>query len=801
MKLVLKNFRCYDDAEFDLGDAGVTLISGSSGKGKTTLMMAIEFALFGTGVKLQTYGKKFCSVTFTTDEFKIYRQKGPNRLIVNDKYEDGAGEAIIKNHFGSNLLSYYIPQNMRKSFVLMTPIERLEFIESFAFSSVNISELKANAKLASSNFETEHVTTLGELKSAKMSLDLLPKPEKVAFPIKCAKENRQKIIDNMHVKYKNCKIILNRIAKKSESLKAELADLSRTEHLNHEYKQQLQSLTSRIKDVPQRTDFDKLKEYQALLDNIIAHKKFIQTRLDYQNSVKQLETLKKDEIAKLRAGYSELKSQVWTGGPSRTETKSKITSFNKMIPVLNQKTMLEKTKAKIIVQPEGEEWISRYDGILERISNRTTELNDLKRKLKLQSKTMTCPHCMLKVYLKEDELVVAETIGADLNTTIDGISRELGELNKSKNGLKSMIDSYKDNVQKLSSINSQLDNLSKTVIEDNVEVKLKELVEYDLKNTNIETQISEFENKIQNNIFSQTIMSLEKATSLLKKQVDGFNSDITPNEDEESVRHKLDLIKEQILIVSEIERSNAEKMHEIDMINRKMKSMVDIHCNTWGSMRQKNDVESDISALMLEKADTEKTQTDISDLISKVEKYKQYEENTRIYNMFHDRCVSLTAKELETRLQYQEACLFRQKIVEAESIAIQSLVETINTHTQLYLDKFFPDDPINIRLCAFKETKDATKPQINLEIDYKGIEHDIGMLSGGEMSRVILAFTLALSEIHSTKFVMLDESTASLDQDLTEAVIDGMKENLGGKMVILIAHQVIQGAFDKVVKL
>ena len=97
--------------------------------------------------------------------------------------------------------------------------------------------------------------------------------------------------------------------------------------------------------------------------------------------------------------------------------------------------------------------------------------------------------------------------------------------------------------------------------------------------------------------------------------------------------------------------------------------------------------------------------------------------------------------------------------------------------------------------------KDASKPQINLEIDYKGIEHDLGMLSGGEMSRVILAFTLALAEIHNVSFVMLDESTASLDQELTGTVIEGLKENFTGKLIILIAHQVVQGAFDTIVKL
>ena len=57
MKLHLINFRCYEDKTFDFGELGVTLISGPSGVGKTTIMMAINFVLFGSGKKLQTHSK------------------------------------------------------------------------------------------------------------------------------------------------------------------------------------------------------------------------------------------------------------------------------------------------------------------------------------------------------------------------------------------------------------------------------------------------------------------------------------------------------------------------------------------------------------------------------------------------------------------------------------------------------------------------------------------------------------------------------------------------------------------------
>jgi ABC-type multidrug transport system fused ATPase/permease subunit len=81
------------------------------------------------------------------------------------------------------------------------------------------------------------------------------------------------------------------------------------------------------------------------------------------------------------------------------------------------------------------------------------------------------------------------------------------------------------------------------------------------------------------------------------------------------------------------------------------------------------------------------------------------------------------------------------------------------------------------------------------------MESDINMLSGGELSRVILAYTMALAEMFNTPLLLLDECTSSLDQELTETVFTAIRENFNGKLTLLIAHQVVTGVFDKIIKL
>jgi ABC-type transport system involved in cytochrome bd biosynthesis fused ATPase/permease subunit len=53
----------------------------------------------------------------------------------------------------------------------------------------------------------------------------------------------------------------------------------------------------------------------------------------------------------------------------------------------------------------------------------------------------------------------------------------------------------------------------------------------------------------------------------------------------------------------------------------------------------------------------------------------------------------------------------------------------------------------------------------------------------------------------NTPMMLLDECTASLDQELTGVVMDGIREHFPGKLVLIIAHQVVKGQFDKVIQI
>jgi hypothetical protein len=116
--------------------------------------MAIHFALTGQGKKLVQYGRKSCSVEYDTPRLNIVRTKGPCRLLVTTRdgggvangvattYEDNEAQGIIDTVF-KNWEIGYVDQRCTKSFILMTPSDKLQYIERIALGDAKIDVIRS----------------------------------------------------------------------------------------------------------------------------------------------------------------------------------------------------------------------------------------------------------------------------------------------------------------------------------------------------------------------------------------------------------------------------------------------------------------------------------------------------------------------------------------------------------------------------------------------------------------------------------------------------------------------------------
>ena len=148
--------------------------------------------------------------------------------------------------------------------------------------------------------------------------------------------------------------------------------------------------------------------------------------------------------------------------------------------------------------------------------------------------------------------------------------------------------------------------------------------------------------------------------------------------------------------------------------------------------------------------------------------------------------------------------MFLNKINETESVSLTNCIDNINYYINDYLEKFFPNDSMIVDIVPFTEKaknsdKHEIKPKIDIRVCYKGEEIELNSLSGGEYDRVSLAIMLSFNHICKSDLILLDESIASLDADLTNDILEKLKENLNNKRIIVVAHQLNTGIFDQIV--
>jgi DNA repair exonuclease SbcCD ATPase subunit len=137
MELIVNHFRCYRNQSFYF-PPGVILIDGPSGKGKTTLLLAIKYALFGNVKSVTTFGEKKTSVELRTNGISITRTTIPSRLVVKTEekdYEDAAAQAFLHRMFGPPdqfEITSYMMQKGSETFFSMSGAQKLYLLEQLS---------------------------------------------------------------------------------------------------------------------------------------------------------------------------------------------------------------------------------------------------------------------------------------------------------------------------------------------------------------------------------------------------------------------------------------------------------------------------------------------------------------------------------------------------------------------------------------------------------------------------------------------------------------------------------------------
>ena len=379
----------------------------------------------------------------------------------------------------------------------------------------------------------------------------------------------------------------------------------------------------------------------------------------------------------------------------------------------------------------------------------TENYEEMKLELQL-GKKLTCPNCRSNLhYDSKHECLVISTNSSQTRDPID-LEQTIKDYEK-KEKKKFVI------IEQINSIQGNYEEFTPND-KDEIQTCLSSMKKYYNQNIGLEHEKLQLKGKL-------------KKLPLLKH---------IPTKTEEDIRTEICSLEVQTQLYNENTKNLQEVELELKQLQMDKRQKIQVYTSKYMKQVSEEKINQRITKYLEVIQQLEIDRETYQHTITQITAYHHYIVEKTECLTFNNKIKSLHILDKQLRDRLAATLLLKSKIKEAESIAISNIIQSINTFAKNYLHCFFPDDPINVTITPFKEGKKVKKPQIHVYIEYKGMECDVGILSGGERQRVVLAFTLALAEMYQTPFLLLDECSSNLDQELTNTIIQGIKKTLFG---------------------
>lgn len=824
MKLTLKNFKCYHYQSFEFDDDTLTLISGPSGQGKTTILQAIQFALYGSTSQkyLISHNKTTCEVVLEYKDFKIKRTKRPNILYVNWNncvYEDKEAQVLLNKYFGVI--------NSCVFFLDLSHFEKMDFLEKIVNADCNVKDLKLKIKNKVAELNKQLAVIDGQLSTATSMAGLIEKPEHMEEPVWVGKSHEVskdellikktellRLLDVMTAKQKKW----NELTSQKSVIESEISLLRSGIESAAGVEQQVLNLESKLKQMTKQSllfqkerekflivkdALTELEKYKSITDETSA---IISSQLEQLN-----ESIKAQELKSQRVEYQQLLKQ------ERDDWEQKVDKYQKLcaqasgalcVPLDEPDKYLSGLKMQKLEYERAVEFASKHD-----LGRCNDEIAALKQSF---LKRYRCLVCQTTLTINLDTFEQVESDGRDESPD----SRD---------------NPMQVEVNRLVQIKDKLKKLEKTkdrLVQDNCVIGARNLetIVTEIKNVSSYIEASAQLDQLKNFKPSKYLLKMEKNLGGAEELLEGLDRDLELEKllSLKKEHNKLTIKHGNVLQQLKIKKSILNKIETFKNAYDEVASgcLLDEIASVSELLRQRQmDLEKFKTKQRLEKQlykfneqikeitpsrGWEITISELNDQLDQIEeylnwwasfeKYAEFQARLTKYDTIQQELTALANEKKKLEHQYIKILLFKQKVVESEHESLQFMIDIINTHLSLFLQDFFSEstgDPIQIVLELLHEKR----PQIDTIINYKGNRVDYKSLSTGEYARVKLAFDLTFKEILGEQIVMLDECTANLDQDLSTKIFNKIKTTFPTKTILVVAHQVVMGTFDNVLKL
>ncbi len=549
-KIKLKNIRSYIDEEIDF-DKGITLLSGDIGSGKSTILLAIDFALFGlrkgylSGNALLRNGENNGSVelTFGVDEKEIIIKRNLKRTstsIVQDygtlkQSEEKELSAIELKDFILTLLNYpkeyltkskyfiynytiYTPQEEMKQILLGDREYRLDTIRK-VFGIDKYKRIKENSKILIDNIR---------IKKKEFSLMTEKEEEK-----KLEKQNKQYNIVNSINQIENLKLELEKLRAKLLDKQNSILGLDKEIKEFNDFKKQLELKNLEINFKSKQ--ISKNEEEILILESEI-NRLNEETRENIEFN-KEIKIEKENSLKKFNEDLQELKLKEREFLIKKLNSLEIIKSIEKLdiCPTCKQnvteeyKNNINSKENESIRQLDSEsiQIKDRINLITKQVADLTLIINELARKENLIEILNLKRKSLQEKVIKIEEIKTQNIKLREETQKLREETENLAKIILSYSGLDKRYEAQKKELDLLNEENKDIE-IKKAVLENNIENLNKEMKKINLelekikeakKKLNYLTQLQSF---IETN-FINILETIEKKVMLkIKNDFDSF---------------------------------------------------------------------------------------------------------------------------------------------------------------------------------------------------------------------------------------------------------------------------------------
>lgn len=507
--LKLHNIRSYKDLEIEF-PLGTTLFEGEVGSGKSTILLAIEFALFGLGsqkgASLLRIGEKTGSVTLRFEvngkEYEIHRTLERRRKSVGQssgylRTEEGRLDLSVSELKERilDILHFREPEDPRAQsviyrYAIYTPQEEMK----------NILVAKAEHRLQ----------TLRK-----------------AFGI-----------EDYKIASENAMILRNKIREKTVSIEGEIKDLDEKKKERDERKKAIEKDKEKLqKSKETEKDLkDKLEAYEKELDDLRAEREEIKKieaqiphfrRIIKENNerITRLET----ESKKLTKECDEISLKIENLGKTKKPTEKTVQELQDELKQLRKKHN-EMLSAKSKIDGKIEEYISIQQNGICPTCDREVDPKEFEEKIKAKNKEKEEAEKKLKECQKEIERV-------------DDLIEKLADYNNNKKELERLEKRFREIEKRMEEISNETKTLSNGIRQANKNLtdannKIKQLEKVSLRIKELEGLIRKTRDNLKD--VRDNISSLNTEINLFEGIVQKLEEEIKRKEEQKKLRDRLD---------------------------------------------------------------------------------------------------------------------------------------------------------------------------------------------------------------------------------------------------------------------